>query len=1159
MRRFFASVCLVVALAALLYLTSDAVQQPASPSIPVMPVNQPVQPAIQPASSLLFIENQGQVEDAVRFHVEGGGHTVLFGPQAIRFRRTHTAEDQPNIASEVTLRFLHAQPEPAIEPMAPLPGVVNYYRGSDAADWRTGLPTFEGIQYRNLYPGIDMMYTGQQERLKREFHVAPGADPSLIQMQLDGVESLRLRDDGALVAQTVLGELVESAPVLFQTINGQRIPVSGAFRLEAGTVGFEVGAYDPAIPLIIDPEITFASYLGGSGTDSVNDLVVSSSGDVFVGGRTNSADFPTQNAAQGAPAGGDDFFIMRFDPTTGAILYSTFLGGSEPDRAEALVLDEEDNIYVLGRTLSSDFPTLNPLQAEIAGDQDLLVAKLDANGALVFSTYLGGSDREYSSGGIDLAPEGDLWLAGYSRSPDYPTTANALQSTREGDSDFILTRLTSDGSTLLYSTYLGGNDSEFGGGFDVDQEGNLYIAGSTESDDLVNENLEFAAILQKIALSIGNDDIEYSISGRCVADGPGRDSFTDVEVVGDYVIASGITDGGIPTTAGAFQSEYAGGLSDGMVAACNLETMEVAYLSYYGTANDEFLDAISGYSLGETLDVLVPLNPLAGDFGEQLTTTVCKSTLTDDGAGQLIAEDTCPVVVALENANTNAVDSAPLFCYLGLGVNSASLTTTDNAIQTTQAGFFSGAVMVIEEDPRPMVEIKKTAFVDEFTVGDQVAFRIVVTNTGEIPLTNVKIGDVFSTRDLRIFSDSESGFYLPPTDFLRDDTGSIIWDLPSLASQDSFVVDLVFYTRSSNLFNSAYVNSDEGVVARTDIELTGTYASVEGSIFRGRILSLEDLHIGDKATRLPETIDVYLDSVLVANDLEVGDVITFQDFPIGQAFPLVEITDGADPDRSNPVDSIALDLVYQDENGTPAFPSRIALFLTEVDADSSKILVKPDPRTEAEDASQVEFFIANTTLTDAPLSLRILDDTGNPVQTITENLPADSATAYFSLAPGLYNMEVSTDAMGKVAGQNVFQFDWTDAAGEALALVAAGPDSALVLLSLDASGNVGIPVSTEEAELPNEDFVLHGNYPNPFSKHTTLTFDLAATADVTVDVFDVRGQQVYGMPAKRMAPGVNQKIELQDLPLASGAYFYRITAWTSGKKHVRTGQMVLLK
>ena len=260
------------------------------------------------------------------------------------------------------------------------------------------------MQYQNVYPGIDLLYYGRQGKLECDFIVAPGAEPESIQLAFEGTDKIEVDTRGALVLQTPTGEIRWNKPRIYQEINGVRNPISGSYRLNPKpdiaasnfpVVGFQVGPYDTALPLVIDPVLEYSTYLGGSDSESGQDIAVDAAGSAYVTGLTRSADFPTMDPLQPAPGGGDGLFVTKLNPAGSALVYSTYLGGKSLDSGNGIGVDGNGNAYVTGITQSADFPTVNPFQAALGSSQDAFVTQLNpAGSALVYSTYLGGSDGE---------------------------------------------------------------------------------------------------------------------------------------------------------------------------------------------------------------------------------------------------------------------------------------------------------------------------------------------------------------------------------------------------------------------------------------------------------------------------------------------------------------------------------------------------------------------------------------------------------------------------------------------------------------------------------------------------------------------------------------------------------------------------------------------
>jgi len=482
------------------------------------------------ALPLRFVPNAGQTDPSVRFTVQGAGHTFFFTPQEIVFTAvaSHPRPDQglpyrpPDPQRDtgdeadlerpfdlVRLRFLGANPNPHLEGVEPLAGVVNYFLGNDPARWRSNVPTYAALSYQGLYPGVDLVYRGTEGSLKSEFHLAPGADPGAILMGYTGLHSLRLRADGALILETPLGELIEEAPLIYQQVDGQRREVQGRYTIlpplpvggggqpgQVQRVTFRVSAYDQGLPLVIDPVLAFSTYLGGEDWDFGSGIAVDEEGNVYVTGDTLSWDFPTHNAIQPNHGGVCDAFVTQIVNADGVYTYgfSTYLGGTNFDVGSGIAVDEAGNVYLTGETDSSDFPTHNAIQPTYGGgDRDAFVSQIiNASGVYTYgySTYLGGN--YYDAGyGIAVDGAGNVYLTGHTDSSDFPTH-NPVQPSPGGGSwtDAFVTQIISASGvyTYGYSTYLGGNYYDAGYGIAVDEEGNAYVTGDTLSSDFPTHN-----------------------------------------------------------------------------------------------------------------------------------------------------------------------------------------------------------------------------------------------------------------------------------------------------------------------------------------------------------------------------------------------------------------------------------------------------------------------------------------------------------------------------------------------------------------------------------------------------------------------------------------------------------------------------------------------
>ena len=445
---------------------------------------------------LSFEANQGQTDSQVNFLSRGSGYTLFLTPtEAVlsfpsRDRKGAGASPSPSGPSlpegrtVVRMKLVGANPTPQVEGLEELPGKSNYFLGNDPSQWRTNVPHYAKVQYKDVYPGVDLLYYGNQRQLEYDLVVAPGADPAAIELSFEGVEKLRIDAQGDLLLDTPGGEIRQHKPLIYQEVDGVRREIAGAYVLNGDRqVSFEVAAYDAGEPLIIDPVLIYSTYLGGSFSDRSFGIAVDASGNAYVTGDTSSSDFPTASPVQASNVGSGDAFVTKLNAAGNALVYSTYLGGSSRDNGNGIAVDVSGNAYVTGRTDSANFPTASPIQAARNGSNDAFVTKLNAAGnALVYSTYLGGTGFE-AGFGIAVDASGNAYVAGETGSSDFPT-ANAIQPAYGGGvRDAFVTKLNPAGSALIYSTYLGGSSTEPGHGIAVDASGNAYVTGFTASTD----------------------------------------------------------------------------------------------------------------------------------------------------------------------------------------------------------------------------------------------------------------------------------------------------------------------------------------------------------------------------------------------------------------------------------------------------------------------------------------------------------------------------------------------------------------------------------------------------------------------------------------------------------------------------------------------------
>jgi uncharacterized protein (TIGR03437 family) len=464
-----------------------------------------------------FEANQGQADPSVRFIARGQGYNLgltTSGSALSLFDLEHRR------SAIVRTRIVGANRSPVLEAIDRQSTKTNYIRGNDPAKWLRNVPSWSRVKYRQVYPGIDLVFYGSNKRLEYDFNVSPGADPSAIELEFSGAQRIRIDRSGDLVIETDAGEIRWEKPSIYQQYGSARMTVAGAFALKHGNrVAFNIGAYDRSRELVIDPTLAYASYLGGSKNDAAVSVAVDGAGALYVCGFTSSDDFPnTGGSFQPGFAGGvaqsaisGDAFVAKIDPVSGHVIYNTYLGGRGDDFAQGVAVDNTGAAIVAGYTTSPNFPvTPNAYNGKYGGAGgnnykifgDAFLTKLNpAGNALIYSTYFGGSQDDGALS-VALDSSGAAYICGLTASPNFPTTPGSLQSKFRGAGGNILIKhgledvarpgvVTGDGfvakfspaGALVFSTYLGGSLDDAVIGIAVDAGGNIYVTGGTLSND----------------------------------------------------------------------------------------------------------------------------------------------------------------------------------------------------------------------------------------------------------------------------------------------------------------------------------------------------------------------------------------------------------------------------------------------------------------------------------------------------------------------------------------------------------------------------------------------------------------------------------------------------------------------------------------------------
>ena len=477
---------------------------------------------------LRFEPNQGQTHPQVKFLARGAGYGLfLTSDQTVL-----TLGARPE-GAVVRMQLAGASPGAAVSGSDQLPGRSNYFIGNNPARWHRDIPQFARVRYQSVYPGVDLVYYGNQGQLEYDFEVGPGADSRTIAFQFQGPQRPTIDGNGDLVLATRSGEVRLKAPRIYQSSSSGQQPVAGRFvARQDGKFGFEVAAYDRSRALVIDPVLTYSTYLGGSGNESCSVITgtatppsgcpavaIDASSNIYLAGSTTSADFPLTPqpttdpppaAFQPALATAPDVFVTKLNSAGTAIVFSTYLGGDGADTTAGVAVDSAFNVVVAGTTTSDNFPVSGSAfqGARATAGAHAFVSRLDATGhTLAYSTYLSGNGVE-SARGLAVDFKDKIYLVGTTTStnqPDathsFPATLGALQITSLGASQFFVSKIdpTLIGfPSLAYSTYFGGgtpiNGVTVGGGIAVDANANVYITGGTNFQHNGNATTDFPIV-----------------------------------------------------------------------------------------------------------------------------------------------------------------------------------------------------------------------------------------------------------------------------------------------------------------------------------------------------------------------------------------------------------------------------------------------------------------------------------------------------------------------------------------------------------------------------------------------------------------------------------------------------------------------------------------
>lgn len=834
---------------------------------------------------LSFERNEGQTDPSVKFLSHGHGYTLFLSEEdATLALRPAGSVDHPADAeaATVTMRLNGGAAHPRVQAEQELPGLVNYLIGNDPAKWRRGIRTYGQVRYENVYPGVDVVYHGDQHGLEFDFILAPGVDPRVIALDVQGAKA-RIDDEGGIVLNTVAGDVVLRKPVIYQQEKGIRREIAGGYVVDDGHVRFSVSNYDQTQPLIIDPYVT---YLGGTGMDNARGIAIDNLGDAYVTGWTNSPSFPpfAPTKKLGPLGGGIDIFVAKLD-SAGYPMWLTYVGGSAAsgfERGNAIAVDAAYRVYVTGDTGSfSDFPVTNNAFQQTGSGPHGFMFRLDSFGAtLDYSTYIGGDTEGW---GIAVDAASNAYVSGRSSSagclPAYsstcfPVTMGAFQIMNHKLFDAFVMKIDpakSGDASLVYSTLVGGTGLESADSIAIDSLGQAYVTGDTYSkDDPGTADDEGFPVLNAFQPTLaGGRDAFVTVVNK---DGNGlvystylggildenyqvQDSGIAVDADGNAYVTATTRSGDLKTSIG-FQVPL-GGAQDAFVAKFDPAGGNV-WLRYLGGSSNDSGTAIAvdpndqnAYVTGSTESVDFPT----------ASTPACpvpptaKSGVRDAFVTRLDADGAVLVSRFLGGSGLDegygiAIDGAGNVFVTG-DTDSINFPTTVGAFQGTgfnapgspDDGFVA---MLATGGCATDLFLRKSADHNPVLLGDTLTYEVTVSNKGTMPATEVKVVDTLQAPPKVPSVTFMSATTTKPGATCAEDanfTGVVVCDLGTLNPGDKVLITIVVKVNdqlmtSNTLVNTASVSSKEKEAKPDD-----NHATITNQVYA----SLSDLEVSKSA------------------------------------------------------------------------------------------------------------------------------------------------------------------------------------------------------------------------------------------------------------------------------------------------------------------------
>jgi RHS repeat-associated protein len=661
---------------------------------------------------LAFVANVGQTDSSVSYLSSHGGITTfLTAAGGVTFEvpvapsDPHSNSDagsntpsSPPLQYAFRMSLVGASPNATAVPSDPLTSHSSYFTGSGPDAWHTDLTNYGSIRYQSVYPGIDLVFQADaQGNFEYQFQAQAGADLSPIRVAWQGITSTALDAHGNLVLSTPAGPVVQTAPIAWEDHGNAKTNVGVQQVVNAdGTLSFQTAAHDPSKPVVIDPSISFSTYLGGSASDGPNAIAVTPGGSSYIIGTTTSSNFPVLNGLQTSNAGASDVFVSKFSPT-GSLVWSTYLGGPGNDSGNAIATDAAGDVFLAG-TAGTGFPTVNPLQSFSSPGPDGFVSVINPSGdVLQYSTYVGPTATTLY--GIAVDTSGAIYITGTSTS-SYTTKSPFQASFGGGTYDAVVSKIDPVSSTYVYSSFLGGSGSDTGYAIAVDSQNNVFVGGTTQSSTgfptkggyrdtwpggtaagfVAEVKSDFTTLTYSTFLGGNGSDTVYGLA---------------LDLSDDAYLTGSSTSTNFPTTAGAFSTSSTGG-------AFSTELSSTGTLVYSGviasaTGHSVAVDGSgNAYSTGWTTGSF----PVTGSAYQSSYGGSTDAYLLELNA----AGSTITYATYLGGSNSDQGQSIGLDVYNNVylsGNTSSSNFPTVNAYQSTNAGSSDAFVTSFLSRPAP--------------------------------------------------------------------------------------------------------------------------------------------------------------------------------------------------------------------------------------------------------------------------------------------------------------------------------------------------------------------------------------------------------------------------------------------------------------------------